>query len=133
MTGLLVVGLDSAPEDIPDWSAAEDNDKRVCARPLGPAPIPPACNDCRCPLAAKVSHLAALPIGSHALHLTRGPLSPVLCHALAPLCPFGELQTAMEGTRPVASVLGFCLFCTNSQGRDPSTRRGAGPTAAILT
>ena len=25
------------------------------------------------------------------------------------------------------------LFCTNSQGRDPSTRRGKGPTAAILT
>ena len=53
-------------------------------------------------------------------------------HALAPLCPVGELQTAMEGTRPVAFVLGFGLFCTNSQGRDPSTRRGAGPTAAIL-
>ena len=91
-------------------------------------------------MAAKVSHLAALPIGSHALHLTRGPLEPALCsgmlyvlwNALAPLCPFGELQTAMEGTRPVAFVLGLGLFCTNSQGRDPSTRRGAGPTAAIL-
>ena len=57
----------------------------------------------------------------------------MLWHALAPLCPFGELQTAVEGTRPVAFVLGFGLFCTNSQGRDPSTRRGAGPTAAILT
>ena len=74
--------MDSAPDDIPDWSAAEDNDKRVCARSLGPAPIPPACNDCRCPLAAKVSYLAALPIGSHALHLPRGPLEPALCSGM---------------------------------------------------
>ena len=95
--------MNSAPKDIPDWSAAEDNNKRVCARPLGSAPIPPVCNDCRCLLAAKVSHLAALPIGSHALHLTRGPLELALCSSM--LCPFGELQTAMEGIRPVAFVL----------------------------
>ena len=120
--------MHSAPNNIPNWSAAEDNDKRVCARPLGSAPIPPMCNDCRCSLAAKVSYLAVLPISSHVLSHSQSS-EPALCSSMLYLLCLLLVNCKQLWKGPVLCV----GFGTNSQEREPSTRIGADPTAAILT